>query len=288
MRLTDDATLASLHAQAGADRWGVSTGRFGLVLERSCTHRFGPKADAVSREDLGRYLVSLNLPDLALATACRDGSAAAWDHYVREVHPTIRSFARSMAGDEGIDLADEVLADLYGTKTDAGERRSLFDYYHGRSRLTTWLRSVLAQRRVDGIRSARRTESLDGRPPAGRPGYEPRSNDQIIAPDQGRLVSTFEQELAQAVAELPAGDRLRLSLYHVHSLTLAEVGRIVGEHESSVSRKLDRARTKVRQQVEAALRERHGFQDGDIRQCLDLVSRTGSLDVVTLLGEGRG
>ena len=35
----------------------------------------------------------------------------------------------------------------------AGERQSLFRYFHGRSSLTTWLRAVLAQRHVDRLRS---------------------------------------------------------------------------------------------------------------------------------------
>ena len=43
----------------------------------------------------------------------------------------------------GRELADSLYADLFGLDTRDGERRSLFRYYHGRAKLTTWLRSVL-------------------------------------------------------------------------------------------------------------------------------------------------
>src|SRR2546430_9339638 len=40
-------------------------------------------------------------------------------------------------------------------------RSSLFNHFHGRSKLSTWLRAVLAQRYVDVLREEKRLESLE-------------------------------------------------------------------------------------------------------------------------------
>ena len=65
------------------------------------------------------------------------------------------------------DLADSLYADLFGIGDHAGERQSLFRYFHGRSSLTTWLRAVLAQRHVDRLRTHRRLDALPEEESAG-------------------------------------------------------------------------------------------------------------------------
>jgi hypothetical protein len=59
-----------------------------------------------------------------------------------------------------------------------------------------------------------------------------------------------------ALAGLDAPSRLRLAYYYVHGLTLAEAGRLFGEHEATASRKLEKARTALRRLIETALSER--------------------------------
>ena len=41
-----------------------------------------------------------------------------------------------------------------------GARQSLFRYFHGRSKLSTWLRAVLAQRHIDRLRAGRKLDPL--------------------------------------------------------------------------------------------------------------------------------
>ena len=97
----------------------------------------------------------------ALATACALGRDAAWDHFVVEHRPILYRAADALDPAGGArELADSLYADLYGLREDAGERRSLFRYFHGRSSLATWLRAVLAQRHVDRLRAGKRIEPL--------------------------------------------------------------------------------------------------------------------------------
>jgi RNA polymerase sigma-70 factor (ECF subfamily) len=283
--MSDEARLAGhgplvarLHERAGASRWGLSVERFEEALARSAERRFRPTAlDTVAPAEVAAYLESLHVADLALACACAEGSGPAWDEFMTTHRPGLYAAARAIAGSEGRELADTLYADLYGVAERDGRRRPLFDYFHGRSRLSTWLRAVLAQRHVDVVRAARRTDSLDAEEAAGARG--PRATrlaatDQPHEPDRPRLTRAFQQAAADAVAALAPADRLRLSYYYLHELTLAEIGRLMGEHESSASRKLERARRTIRDDIETRLRAQ-GLEDGDVRQCYEWAMADG-------------
>ena len=155
-----DDDVAALYERAGAARWKLSRERFATALGRSCAHRFGQPSSAAPSA-VRAYLDSLHVRDLALACACRDGIDTAWDEFVRDIQPRVRAAAIAIAGPSGADLADTLLGDLYGTTSREGARRSLLEYFHGRSQLTTWLRTVLAQRHVDEVRRQRREVPLE-------------------------------------------------------------------------------------------------------------------------------
>ena len=52
---------------------------------------------------------------------------------------------------------------------------------------------------------------------------------------------------------LPAEDRMILSAYYLDGRTLAEIARMLGVHESTISRKLDKLAKSLRKQIVAAL-----------------------------------
>ena len=60
---------------------------------------------------------------------------------------------------------------------------------------------------------------------------------------------------------------MRLGCYYTQELTLAETGRILGEHEATVSRKLACTRTRIREHVEQALTRAHGLSPAEIELC---------------------
>jgi len=250
--------LTRLHAEAGAARWEVSGREFAQALYRSASQRFAgqpPPGDS-----LDQYLGALHLSDLALACALRRGSAPAWEEFVARYRPVLYAAARAVVGSAGEararELADSLYAELYGLDGAGGaRRRPLLDYFHGRSKLATWLRAVLAQRHVDSLRSARHTESLDEplapRQPAGA--RQPPARAAAVDPDRARLLPRLRQAVAGALAAVPPADRLLLSLYYLQELTLAQIARLQAVHEATISRQLDRIRRELRQTVEQAL-----------------------------------
>ena len=178
-------------------------------------------------------------------------------------------------------------ADLYGIPKDDGQRKSLFNYFQGRSSLATWLRAVLAQRYVDRIRAQRRIAPLpdDERQSeaAAKPGHD-RSSDPAPDPDRARHLQLLQDALGGAIADLDARDRLRLSCYYAQNLTLAETGRLLKEHEATVSRQLARTRRVIREQVERRLRDEGKLKDAQITQCFAFASEdAGPIDIEQML-----
>jgi RNA polymerase sigma-70 factor (ECF subfamily) len=188
------------------------------------------------------------------------------------------------------EIADSLYAELYGIKDRPGDRRSLFHYFQGRSSLATWLRAVLAQRYVDRIRAQRRFEPL----PDEEIDTERGVRNAGIAADRGeppdparaRYVELMRHALGCAVGRLPARDRLRLAIYYVQESTLAETGRVLKEHEATVSRQLARTRRAIRIAVEQLLREEAGLNDDQVLACFEWIAGDpGALDLKKVIYE---
>jgi RNA polymerase sigma-70 factor (ECF subfamily) len=271
--------LTRLHRKANAVRWAVSEPTFGEALERSAVKTLADGALDPSR--LERYLTSLHLEDLALACACADGHAAAWDHFVLEFRPVLYRAADALApGGRARELADSIYADLYGLHERDGERRSLLRYFHGRSSLSTWLRAVLSQRHIDRIRSERKLEPIEEDEDTLL--AAPRTRD--ADPDRPRFLALVKLALVHAIAALSDRDRLRLGFYYREDLTLAQVGRLLGEHEATVSRQLARTRRVIRDEVERYLRQEHRFSDADVARCFECtLDDPGPIDLADVL-----
>ncbi len=234
--------------------------------------------------DLDRYLSALHVSDLALATACAVGRDAAWDHFVLSHRPILYRAADALnPSGSAREIADSLYADLFGLPDAAGVRRSLFRYFHGRSTLATWLRSVLAQRYVDSLRAQRRTEPLPD-----DEGAERRSGLLSTDPDRDQLVPLVQNALAASIARLSVKDRLRLRSYYVSELTLAQIGRITGEHEATVSRQLSRARRTLRNEMDRHLRDEARLSAAQVRRAVELaMNDPGGMSLQRIFADDR-
>jgi RNA polymerase sigma-70 factor len=270
----NDELVRRLYGRAKAERWSLPVDAFRGALRSSAD------AKGISDHELEKYLSSLHLEDLALACACGAGDAAAWDHFMREQRPVLYRAADALDPSGGArEVADSLYGELYGLRGGDSGRQSLFRYFHGRSSLSTWLRAVLAQRHVDRVRSARRFAPLPDEDAGGPPGPSAEPD-----PDRTRYLGLMQQALAQALGRLAARDRLRLGCYYVQDLTLAETGRVLGEHEATVSRHLARTRRALRADVEEYLRAQAGFASRDVARCFESTAEdAGPLDLKRLL-----
>jgi RNA polymerase sigma factor (sigma-70 family) len=292
------AILGQWCALAGIEQWRISTERFTEELARCAEARF--RGEQPSVEALNAYVRVLRLEDLGLACACTDGVAEAWEHFVGTYRGYLRAcagamLARSASAPEAEELADSLFAELYGLS--AEKRGSLLRYFHGRSSLKTWLRAVLAQRHVDKIRAGRKFEELGDED--GGDGAKLRVAarvSQVADPHRARYLLKFTKALQTTLANLDARDVELLRMYYGEQKKLAEIGRGLGEHESSVSRHLEKVRQEVRRAVEEILRggseavngdgRSGGMSEAEIALCFEYGAEDAPIDLDKLLSRG--
>ena len=236
--------LAELHAKAGCERIGITRESFSAIL---C--EVGTKYGAGSETDARAFFLSLRVDELALARACVAGDNSAWELFLTKFREKLYLSALRIAREDSAarELADGLYADLYGTTTRDGHRISKLASYTGRGSLEGWLRTVLAQEYINRYRRTKRLVSLEEESEEGiqyrAPEPEP------IAPADKRLARATDDVLAG----LPAEDRVVLSAYYLDGRTLAEIARMLGVHESTISRKLDKLAKMLRKQIMTAL-----------------------------------
>ena len=119
---------------------------------------------------------------------------------------------------------------------------------------------------MDAIRAGRRLDPLpeDDEPRAVASTAPPPPS----GPDAGSF-ALLQRQLKAAIAVLAARDRLRLACYYTQQLTLAQTGRVLGEHEATASRQLARTRREIRQAVERHLRTEAGLDADQVARCFD-------------------
>ena len=288
--------VEKFYAQSQAARWGLTLQRFALSLERSVAKRFA--AESAPAKKVEDYLAELHLEDLALACACAAGCESAWEHFFATYRQYLYSAAaaitrRSASDSYAREFADSLYATLYGRETTIG-RVSLFNHFHGRSKLSTWLRAVLAQRYIDVLRQEKRLESLEDDEGAEKVlPTKLHSTWQPADPSRSRYLHLLANALKQAISSLNELDRARLISYYLKDLTLAEIGKTMNEHEATVSRKLERVRQELKEKVIAILKSgcgakngldaRPGLDDAQIQLCFEYATEAWPFDFSQLL-----
>jgi RNA polymerase sigma-70 factor (ECF subfamily) len=261
--------LAELHAKAGCERIGLTREAFSTIL---C--EVGTKSGATSEGEARSFFLSLRVDELALARACAAGENAAWEIFLTRYREKLYLSALRIAREESAarELADTLYADLYGTTTRDGQRVSKLASYTGRGSLEGWLRTVLAQEYVNRYRRTKRLVSLD---------EESEEGVQFRAPDP-EPVTTSDNRLARAtdavLADLSAEDRMVLCAYYLDERTLAEIARMLGVHESTISRKLDKLAKSLRKQIVGAL-TRDGMSRRQAEEALEVDVRDLQVDI---------
>src|SRR3954468_8647982 len=261
--------LAELHAKAGCERIGLTRESFSIILCEVAT-----KYGASSEDEARSFLLTLRMDEQALARACAAGENSAWEVFLTKFREKLYLSALRIAREDSAarELADTLYADLYGTTTREGQRVSKLASYTGRGSLEGWLRTVLAQEYVNRYRRTKRLVSLD---------EESEEGVQFTAP-QPEPIPHADARLARATDEvlagLPAEDRMVLSAYYLDGRTLAEIARMLGVHESTISRKLDKLAKSLRKQLVATL-AKGGMSRRQAEEALEVDVRDLQVDI---------
>ncbi len=265
------ALRAELHAKADCQKLGLTQESFALIL-CEIGEKFLPAS--ANETEARAFFLTLRLEELALARACAAGHEFAWELFLTRYREKLYQSALRIAREDSAarELADTLYADLYGTTTRDGKRLCKLSSYTGRGSLEGWLRTVLAQEYVNRYRRQKRLVSLD---------EENEDGVQFQAPDPEPVASPdsqLESATDEALAALSSEDRLVLAAYFLDGRTLADIARMLGVHESTISRKLDKLAKSLRKQILAGL-TRRGLSRRQAEEALDVDVRDLRLDI---------
>ena len=261
------------YEDAGARQFGMSPDDLaGILAEVVCQW-----SNAASETAVRNFLAALRLEELVLARACADGDNRAWEVFLNRYRATLYESAYKIAKEESAarSLADSLYAALYGVDAKGQQRSSKLRSYQGRGSLQGWLRTVVAQEYVNLYRATRRETSLDAALDEGIQ-FEAGESDLSVADPRA------EAAAAEELAALPAEERFLLAAYYLDRRTLAEIAKLQGVHESTISRKLERVTLELRKRIRkrmiaAGMSPRQAdeaMQDVDVRDLRVRVSET--------------
>jgi RNA polymerase sigma-70 factor (ECF subfamily) len=253
------------YIESGSHRYGLTRHEFQSHVV-AVVIRYGA---GLAEAEVLKLIATLHCEDLVLARACTAGNDLAWSEFLARYRGAMLAMAHQITRDEATarELADGLYAELYGMPNRDGRRTSKLDYYMGRGSLKGWLRTVLAQQHVNRCRSQAKVVSLEEQVEAGvsfaaAPEAVTESSDAEIA-----------EYLTQSLAELDNEERFLLASYFLDQRTLADIGRQLRVHESTVSRKLEKLtntlRKRIRKHMQATGMDRRRcdeiMQDLDVR-----------------------
>jgi RNA polymerase sigma-70 factor, ECF subfamily len=238
--------LPELHAAGRCERVGISREAFQVILCEVVT-KYLPSG--ANHSEARTLLLSLRVEELALARGCAAGHDAAWDLFLIRYREKLYQAALRIAREDSAarDLADTLYAELYGMSSRNGERVSKLSSFTGRGSLEGWLRTVLAQEFVNRYRRTKRLVSLE---------EEGEEGAQFAAPEPQPpplIDSRLELATDSALAALPPKDRMVLAAYYIDGLTLADIARMLGVHESTISRKVEKLAKALRKRILAEM-----------------------------------
>jgi RNA polymerase sigma-70 factor (ECF subfamily) len=272
-RLLDELCLL-----AQTTSFGLGHGDFeAALLAVGAKHNFGlaPGVEpSPSRKE--SFLRALQLADLALAQACALGRETAWLQFLVRFRQPLTQAAISITRSSslGPELADSLYAELFGLGERGGRRRSPLASYSGRGSLLGWLRTSLAQRHVDHHRRTHRESPLPDHPTFAAPESAP-------APLPSELAA-LSRSVASTLAALPGDDRFLLSAYFLDQRTLQQIAPLLGVHEATVSRKLKRLTTHLRERLLKSL-QANGLSHRAAAEALGVDPRDLDLNLRALL-----
>jgi len=287
--------VLELYRKSRAEEFGITAGEFAAILDEvarkavslsvsvnssSSSSVTSSSSSSLSGREKREFFSRLHVEDLALARACAAGNERAWQVFMIRFREKLYDAGRQITRDDasGRELADSVYAELYGTQTREGQRRSKLFSYGGRGPLGGWLRTVLAQEYINHYRKQRRLVSLD---------QECEEGAQFPAATAAAITAVDERlEIAvdEALRSLAAEDRFILASYFLDERTLAEIARALSVHESTISRKVEKLTKNVRKQILKSLISM-GMSRREAEEALTADARDLSLDIRASLSQ---
>jgi len=257
---------------------GIDLNVFGEHVRSIIKKLQGEPINAAAAESLLRRLY---IYDLYVSCACAAGSELGWERFSKRYRSLIAAMVRFFAHREPnwADFADGIMVDLFLPDRSGRSRISSYD---GRSTLATWLRVIVYNRVINNHELL--TKSRQVVVSLGATGCSAAFDiDSSLKRERYRIVWT--DALARACQQLTHHQRLLMIWRYEQHLQLGEIARMLGIHQSNVTRQLERIQAHLRNDVISLLSLKHGLSKSAIQECLDdmVENPDHSISIISLL-----
>ena len=229
--------------------------------------------DRLERGDLGYDRLQSNvLRDVCFAQALEQRENIAAEQFERDFMPTLNRVARRIAGQRGIDMIENFLAELILPRESSPPRIA---GYLGKTSLQGWLAAVVGNF-CRGLGRTRRETQL------------PETADPValetvpIDLDSNDCSELLQPLFREAVAAVSIDDRLLLKFLVLDDVPQKDVARILNLHSGNVTRRRQRATEQIWRQIQSRSTEHK--KSKPVRDCLDLVLGGDNRQLRTTLG----
>lgn len=233
---------------------------------------------AFTQADACTFIRKLYTTDLYLTVASVLSNELAWNRFVTVYEKHILDFALRFSGNRDIayDIASTVLADMFLPDSSGNSRLASYD---GQSSLLTWLR-VIVHRRLINEREAK-WNSHD------RIEHISETTDQTwsVRVDMSIRANRYESliwdSFETAIKALTDRERLLLLWRYEDGLQVTQIARSLDTTPSTITKRLESARKKIRQEIMSTLSSKYLLSPAGIEECFrEAVENPG----YTLLG----
>jgi hypothetical protein len=228
-------------------------------------------SEGVTEAEVNSYIDRLNAPDLATVTQWRIALAAknqaACLEFESRAKSIIEEAALTLTSDFGkmLELVTLAIAHLRGVDWPTGGRRSILEDFQGRSSLKNYLRAFMAKLYFDAtardFHPADPNQVFDSK--TGKTGHKLEQSKELLM-----LHAAFDEVLAA----IEPRDRIRMALRYLYRLSSTRIARVMRESEDIQRAEVARARSQIRDALEARLKEEFQLSEAQIRDCYVQVS----------------
>jgi RNA polymerase sigma-70 factor len=237
----------------------------------------GPEAPWIA---ITNFVGKLHTDDLYLTSGCARNSEAAWHRFHSMYRKCVQSLFHYVwaQADAAHELADLTMIDMFLPDRSGDSRIASYD---GRSTLTTWLRVIVSNRAIN------ERQRMWNRMQRVEPSADIADTDALRTVESGlqtkRYEGVFRDSLWSVCLELTAQERLILLWRYEEGLQLGQIARLLGVHQSTVTRQLERLMKRMRGDVVSVLASKYQLSPAAIEECLSVILETSSHSI-SLLG----
>ncbi len=224
--------------------------------------------------DLGYERPQTNVVrEVLLAQALEQHEARAAKRFEEEFMPIIRSIAQRTAGDRGLEMVENFVADLVLPRETRPPRIS---GYLGKTSLASWLRVVVTNHCREAGRHPEPVQQMQEFDP-------PNPSEDNSQADAGGCEGLLQPIFTQAVSALENEDRLLIKLLILDDVPQQTLAQRMGIHSGNVTRR----RQRISQTIWARVREMGTCSSapGRVTDCLELVLTGNQIELQRALGD---